>query len=124
MKVLIVEDNLDTRDFLAFFLQRQGYEVIEAGDGEEGLLEASVEHPEVILTDISMPGMNGIELINHLRHYPEFEGLKIVAVTGHGGTYVEAAKQAGADVVLGKPTNPYSLKEAIERLTTPEKQVT
>src|SRR5437764_9176794 len=103
MKVLIVEDNFDSRDCLGFFLGLQDYEIIEAEDGEEGFYKALSEKPLVILTDISMPKMDGIELINLLRKQPDFQDIKIIALTGNGGSFASAAKHAGADVVLQKP---------------------
>ena len=120
MKVLIVEDNADTRDLLTFFLRRQGYEVIEAEEGEMGLLKAAEQLPALVLTDLGMPGMDGIELIRHLRQGPEFENLKIVAITGHACLYAQAAEWAGADVVVSKPADPYHVAEVIAQLFTPE----
>src|SRR5205085_10540757 len=92
----------------------------EAEEGEGGLLKAFDERPALVLTDLSMPGMDGFELICHLRHGPEFKNLKIIALTGQDGGYVEAAERAGADVVLQKPTDLDDLAEVIERLFTPE----
>ena len=116
MKVLIVEDNEDTRDFLAFFLAREGHEVIEAEDGEEGLHKALEEKPPLILTDISMPRMDGVDMIHCLRNEPEFADVKIIALTAHGSGTANDARRAGADVVVRKPAPPDSITEIIRQL--------
>jgi two-component system chemotaxis response regulator CheY len=116
VKVLIVEDNPDTRDFLSFFLASEGHQVIEAEDGEEGLHKALKEKPPLILTDISMPRMNGIDLIHHLREQPEFEQVKIIAFTAYGSDKAHDAKRAGADAIIHKPAPPNSITELIQQL--------
>ena len=118
MKVLIVEDNQDARDFLSFFLSREGHEVIEAEDGEEGLNKARQEKPPLILTDISMPRMNGVDMIHTLRREPDLSDVKIIALTAHGNDYIHAAKNAGADAVVRKPAPPDSINELIRQLSS------
>ena len=117
MKVLIVEDNQDARDFLSFFLSREGHQVIEAEDGEEGLHKALEEKPPLILTDISMPRMNGVDMIHNLRREPDFADVKIIALTAHGSSTANDAKRAGADAVVRKPAPPDSITEVIRQLT-------
>jgi len=116
VKVLIVEDNQDARDFLAYFLTREGHQVIEAEDGEAGLRMALEEKPLLILTDISMPRMDGVEMIHCLRQDPEFADTKIIALTAHGSGNANDARRAGADVVVRKPAPPDSLTQIIREL--------
>ena len=117
MKVLIVEDHQDSRDFLAFFLKREGHQVIEAEDGEEGLHKALQEKPPLILTDINMPKMDGVDLIHQLRKKPDFTDVKIIALTAHSSEKATDAKRAGADAVVRKPAPPDSITELIKQLS-------
>jgi DNA-binding response OmpR family regulator len=82
-KILVVEDNLDTRELLHLYLMMGGFSVITAEDGREGLDAAEAEHPDLIITDISMPHLNGIEMTRLLRAKADFESVPIVVLTAH-----------------------------------------
>lgn len=102
-KILVVEDNADSRDILAKLLRMSGYDVSSASDGESGLSAAVAELPDLIITDINMPGMDGIELLKKIRRERSFDGTAVLVVTAFGEDAVREAIEAGADASAAKP---------------------
>lgn len=102
VKTLLVEDNPDTLNMLVFYFTIEGFQVISAEDGEEGLQKALIEKPDLIFTDICMPKLDGIELITQLREHPEFQSTKIVVYSALGHKRAYQAMQVGADLVVDK----------------------
>ncbi|HVG19004.1 MAG TPA: response regulator [Blastocatellia bacterium] len=102
-KILVVEDHADTREILSTLLQFEGWNVIKAEDGLEGLEMAESQHPDLILTDINMPRLNGINFITRLRTNPDFADVPIVALTAYGQIMKDEAIDAGANRVMDKP---------------------
>jgi two-component system, cell cycle response regulator DivK len=82
-KILIVEDNEMNLDMLSRRLARKGYQVITATDGADGLQMASYEMPDLILMDMSLPGMDGWEATTHLKANPETSRIPVIALTAH-----------------------------------------
>ena len=110
--ILIVEDNEKNMKLVRDVLQAKGYATIEAGTGEEGIHLAAERKPDLILMDIQLPGINGIEALRVLRASPETAAIPAVAVTA--SVMQQDRKQiteAGFDGYLGKPIN---LKEFLE----------
>ena len=103
MKILVVEDYADFRDALALLLQIEGFEVCCAVDGKEGLLLAQQQSPDLIVTDVEMPNLNGIEMIKLIRREAKIKTVPIIAVTAHNGRVPSEALEAGATCVLSKP---------------------
>jgi CheY-like chemotaxis protein len=115
--VLVVEDHLDSRELLCSVLRHEGYKVIEAGDGKYAILEASREHPDLILMDLAMPEMDGVEAARRILKVPKLANTPIVAVTAYATDEVKAdVISAGCKEVLEKPININVLLEKI-RLT-------
>src|ERR671938_182868 len=102
-KVLVVEDNVDTREVIALLLQMEGFDVITAQDGQDGISAARIERPDFIITDLNMPRLNGIEMIKILRGQPGFEDVPIVALTAYGSEMAHQAVEAGANRSMRKP---------------------
>jgi CheY-like chemotaxis protein len=102
-KILVVEDNLDTRELIHLHLTTEGFIVVTASDGHEGLYLASAEHPDLIITDISMPELDGLELVRQLRGQPEFAALPILVLTAFGESHLTEAIRVGASRALSKP---------------------
>jgi two-component system, cell cycle response regulator DivK len=102
-KMLVVENNLDTRELLRFYFTNEGYSVSIAVDGLEGLYMAKAIKPDVILTDIDMPMMDGIEMIKRIRSEPETANICILVFTAHGLLLAEEAIEAGANKAFDKP---------------------
>lgn len=116
VKVLIVEDNEISRKLLAMNFSLEGYHVVVAEDGAQGLAKVIEEKPRVVVTDLQMPEMHGSEMIRRIRLRSESKDTKVVVVTGQDATVGESARAAGADVVLYKPLAFDSLHEIIQQL--------
>lgn len=104
-KILIVEDNRDGREGMAILLRMEGFEVVCVADGREALKVAESARPDLIITDIVMPGLDGIDLIKSLRKIPDFPHMPIVVLTAHGKSKADDAIRAGATTTMIKPVN-------------------
>ena len=112
--VLLVEDYQDTRELMRFLLEIVlGYRVVEAVDGNEAVEQAKQEHPDLILMDISMPVMDGIEATRIIKQFEGLADIPIVAITGHSEKYQKEALKAGANEVIRKPINIDDLKPLV-----------
>jgi two-component system cell cycle response regulator DivK len=100
----LVEDFEDTRYLMRMELERRGYRVLEATNGEEGVALAREERPDIILMDIGLPVMDGIEATRRIRADEATRGALVVALTAHHETeYRAQALAAGCDAYLTKP---------------------
>lgn len=116
-KILLVEDNEMNRDMLSRRLQRKGYSIVMAHDGEQGLMFASSEHPDLILMDISLPKMDGWEVTRRLKDNPETRHIPVIALTAHAlSTDRQKAFEIGCDDYDTKPVEFGRLSEKIEHL--------
>ena len=115
-KILIVEDNADNRELLAIMLQFKGFYIVTGIDGREGLDVAESEHPDLIITDLNMPNLDGFEMIRLLREHLELSATPILVLTAYGEGDLENAIKAGADLAMTKPTEFNSLMRCIEAL--------
>ena len=121
-KILLVEDNEMNRDMLSRRLQRKGYSVVTAEDGEKGLLLARSETPDLILMDISLPVMSGWEVTRLLKANESTRHIPIIALTAHAWvTDRQKAIEAGCDDYDTKPVELGRLSEKIESLLTVKK---
>ena len=102
-KILVVEDNVDSRDLLAKLLGMSGYQVSSAADGESGYAAALKEVPDLIITDINMPGMDGMALLRKVRLERLLTKTAVLVVTAFGGEAAREAVEAGADAATAKP---------------------
>ena len=115
--LLLVEDNEMNRDMLSRRLTRRGYEVLIAVDGEEGMSRARTDSPELILMDMSLPGLDGWEASRRLKEDSVTRDIPIIALTAHAMTGDrEKALEAGCDEFDTKPIQLPALLEKIERL--------
>jgi signal transduction histidine kinase/ActR/RegA family two-component response regulator len=118
-RILIIEDNRDAADTMATLLRVIGHEVWTAYDGPTALDLARLQPPEVVLCDISMPGMGGLEVAQHLRHDLGLHDALVVAVTGYGQERDKfRSQQADFDAHLVKPASLESLRALLGRGTT------
>jgi CheY-like chemotaxis protein len=121
-KILLVEDNEMNRDMLSRRLQRRGYCVVTAEDGEKGLLLARSETPDLILMDISLPVMSGWEVTRLLKANESTRHIPIIALTAHAWvTDREKAIESGCDDYDTKPVEFGRLNEKMENLLTVKK---
>lgn len=106
-KVLLVDDEKDILELLRYNLEKEGIKVFTAPDGQEAMRLARSEHPDLIVLDIMMPGMDGVEVCNRLRALPEFKNTLITFLTARGEDYSQIAGfDAGADDYMTKPVRP------------------
>jgi CheY-like chemotaxis protein len=103
-KVLVVDDERQIRNLLKEFLTSEAYEVILASNGKEAIDITEREHPEVILLDLKMPGIGGIEVCQRLKEDPKTQFIPIIVVTGYVDNKTHAI-EAGADDFIHKPIN-------------------
>lgn len=115
-KILVVDDSDDTREMMAKLLELESFTVVTAEDGCAGLDAAAIERPDLIITDINMPNLNGIEMIRMLRQQPEFVRVPILAITAYGSNVANEAIEAGADRATTKPIEFETLIDGIKQL--------
>ncbi len=116
-KILVVDDELDVVDFLKYNLVNEGYQVKTARDGTTAIEVAFSFKPDIILLDIMMPGMDGIEVCRRLRENPQFDRSIIIFLTARNEDYSEIASfEAGADDFINKPIRPRVLKARIKAI--------
>ncbi len=115
-KVLLVEDNEMNRDMLSRRLERRGYDVVLAEDGDQGLQRAAETRPDLILLDMSLPGVDGWEVARRLKADPATAAISIIALTAHAmAGDRERALQAGCD---DYDTKPIELPRLLDKMST------
>lgn len=107
--VLIVEDEDAVRQLERFILEQQGYEVVEARDGLEGLAKAEFKKPDLILLDLMMPDVSGGRMYDEMKTHPTTSGIPIVVVTGKPDAHEIFDDRIGSDDVIMKPFDAESL---------------
>lgn len=117
MKILVVDDEPDILEFLSYNLEKESYQVITAPNGLKALELAKKESPDLILLDIMMPKMDGIETCQQLRSLPEFNNTIIVFLTAREEDFTQiAALEAGGDDFITKPIRPRVFMSRISAL--------
>ena len=115
--VFLVEDNEDNRIVYTTMLEHFGYRVLQAGDGEAAIGMIREHRPDVVIMDISMPGIDGWEATARLRGDPTTRDIPIVAVTAHAlPEHQKRARDLGCEGYLTKPCEPSRLLQEIRRL--------
>ena len=115
--ILLVEDFDDTRLMMKLWLTRNGYRVVEAETGEEAIEVAQRELPDLIIMDVMMPGMNGLDATQRIREYQALRRTPIVAVSAYGADeYRSLAIDAGCNEYVSTPFDPGALAELIKSL--------
>lgn len=114
LTVLIVEDEVAIRGMLGLFFQNWGLDVLEAGDGENGVRIAEEELPDIIMLDIMLPQMSGFDVITLLQSNPKTKGIPIIICTARRGLEdVERCLDAGADDYIQKPFEPSAMEKKV-----------
>jgi two-component system cell cycle response regulator DivK len=115
--ILLVEDNEMNRDMLSRRLERRGYEVIVAVDGEDGVARAAADRPDLVVMDMSLPGIDGWEATRQLKAAPATSAIPVLALTAHAmAGDRERAFEAGCDEFDTKPVDLPRLLEKIAAL--------
>lgn len=120
-KILVVDDSDDTREMMAKLLELESFIAITAEDGRKGFDRAKAERPDIIITDINMPNLNGIEMIKMLRNDSEVSNVPIMAITAYGHAVAAEAIEAGANHASTKPIEFESLLNGIRQLLSESK---
>jgi two-component system chemotaxis response regulator CheY len=116
-KVLIVDDSSTMRQMLGLTLRKAGFEVIEGSNGQEGLQRLEGEQVGLVITDLNMPVMDGIALVQAIRQLPNYRFIPILLLTTEiGDDKKQAARAAGATGWMAKPFQPESLLRVIARV--------
>ena len=122
--VLLVEDDRDGRRLYADWLSQAGFRVVEAHNGLQALDRALEFPPDVVVTDLHIPGIDGFELTRRLRNDPRTRAVPILAVTGYAAFAADPARarRAGCDAVLPKPCSPDELEQTVRALIDETRQ--
>ena len=116
-RVLVVEDNPANLELAAALLEEEGCQVLSAATADAGLILAVVEHPDLILMDVQLPGKTGYEATRRLKADPATAAIPVVAVTAQAMRGEEAkAREAGCDAYLTKPLDARAFRETVRRL--------
>jgi DNA-binding response OmpR family regulator len=110
--VLVVEDNVDTRGMYASFFGAEGFRVVEAGDGVQALQRLAGERPDVMLLDLGLPRMSGVQVLRAIREQEALKTLPVVVVSGQLDL-LNAADEIAADFVCPKPCEPQDLLRVV-----------
>ncbi len=114
-KILVVDDTPSTRELIGGYLSDRGYQIIEASDGKDALTKALEHQPEIVVTDVVMPEMNGFELCRSLKKNESTQNCRIVVCTSKN-QHIDRlwGMKQGADVYLTKPFTEDEIMEAIQ----------
>lgn len=120
-KILLVEDDASLSQLYKIELELKGYQVVIAADGQEGLNLAAKEKPDLVLLDVMMPRLNGLEALKRLKDNPETKNIPVVVITNFGQEeIIKGAFDAGAaDLVLKYQITPAELADKIKAVITP-----
>lgn len=122
--ILVVDDYQDAREMYAEYLQFSGFRVAEARNGNEALEQAFALMPDLILMDLSLPGMDGWEATRQLKSDDRTRRIPVVALTGHAlAGASEGARKAGCDSFVTKPCLPDDLVVEVKRMLSLTKEV-
>lgn len=116
-RVLVADDFEDTRRLTKLILEKNGYDVEEASDGYEAVKKAVKNPPDIILMDLAMPVMDGIQATQAIRRHYDLSEMPILAVTAYGDFYNERARDAGCNDVIQKPVNISDLSPIVSQYT-------
>lgn len=124
-KVLLVDDEPDIIEFLGYNLKKEGFDVVTAQDGSAAMAKARAELPDLILLDVMMPGMDGMEVCQLLREDAQLKDVFIVFLTARGEDYSQVAGfDSGADDYIKKPIKPNVLISRIKAMLRRKKKET
>ena len=122
--ILLVDDEVDILEFLGYNLEKEGYKVLKAKNGLKALKLAKEHKPQLIILDVMMPGMDGMEACIEIRKIPELAGTLIAFLTARGEDYSQIAGfEAGADDYIAKPIKPKLFISRIQALLRRYKEV-
>ncbi|HJQ71833.1 MAG TPA: response regulator [Actinomycetota bacterium] len=113
-RILIVEDHLTMREAMRLVLEREGFDIDEASDGNQALAAVRHDPPDLVLLDMSIPGTAGPEVLAAIKSDPSTSQVRVIVVTATGEEGRSAALSVGADHYFTKPFSPIALLQAVE----------
>ncbi len=120
--ILIIEDEADIRNFASRVLELEGYHILKAEDGEEGLRLAGESHIALVLLDLRLPRSDGWAVLEQMKSEPEFSAIPVVVFTASAGVpQRDRARSMGAADYLVKPLSAASLKDTVAHILSPER---
>ena len=117
IKILLVDDDIDILEIVGFNLEAEGYQILKASNGREAIQTAKTEIPNLIVLDVMMPEMDGIETCENIRKIPELQNTIVTFLTARGEDYSQVAGfDVGADDYITKPIKPKLLVSKVKAL--------
>jgi two-component system alkaline phosphatase synthesis response regulator PhoP len=117
IKILLVDDEQDILEIIGYNLSQEGYQIVTASNGKEAIAKAKKEHPQLIIMDVMMPEMDGMEACENIRKIPELKETIITFLTARSEDYSQVAGfDAGADDYIAKPIKPKVLVSKVQAL--------
>jgi CheY-like chemotaxis protein len=118
-RILIVEDHPTMREAMRLVLEREGFDIDEAADGDQALVAVRERAPDLVLLDMSIPGASGPEVLAAVKDDPATSDVRVIVVTATGEEGRAAAMASGADHYFTKPFSPIALLQAVEEVIGP-----
>jgi two-component system chemotaxis response regulator CheY len=116
-KILIVDDSASVRTVARMALRERGYDVVEAANGEEALTKLDAERCHLVISDVNMPKMDGITLLQEIKRHPNYKFTPVIMLTTEAGEdKKQAGRAAGAKAWITKPFQPQLLVDAVAKL--------
>jgi CheY-like chemotaxis protein len=119
-RILIVEDHPTMREAMRLVLEGEGFDIDEASDGDQALAAVQEERPDLVLLDMSIPGVSGPDVLAAVKKDPDNSTVRVIVVTATGEEGRAAAMAGGADHYFTKPFSPIALLQAVEEVLGPE----
>ncbi|MCL5961646.1 MAG: response regulator [Chloroflexi bacterium] len=116
--VLVIDDDPSLRELYRVILLEEGFSVLTAADGQEGLEKLAKSHPDLILVDLAMPRMDGVEFCQRLRHTSSYDEVPIIVVSAQSDIW-QKAREIGANGCLGKPFELDEFLTCVGKAVTP-----
>ncbi len=117
IKILLVDDEQDILEIVGYNLSQEGYQIVTASNGRDAIVKAKKEHPQLIIMDVMMPEMDGMEACENIRKIPELQDTIITFLTARSEDYSQVAGfDAGADDYIAKPIKPKVLVSKVQAL--------
>jgi len=122
-RIMVIEDDIDLMRLIIHALRSAGFDIVQTYGGADALRKVKLQKPDLVLTDLAMPGMSGVEVIALIKHDPETKHIPCVAVTAHIWDHIaQAASQSGCDSLVPKPfTSVRLLQEVTKYVPLPGK---
>jgi len=116
-RVLLVDDYPDALEIWTLYLEMSGYDVFTADNGRDAVKQAVSGHPDIVVMDLELPGMNGFEAARQIRQVDELRSVPLIAATGYShARQLDEARAVGFNLILVKPCDPAHLAAEIDRL--------